>query len=72
MPTVTVQSGPVKVEHGLGGFSKPPLSMPKPRSRPDRALRYKPKDWKGYFDSMDFTPDVPKFLNNNFLGNFLF
>lgn len=56
-----VQVGPVKANHGLMGFTKPPLSMPKPRRRPNRALRYKPKDWKEFFDSMDYTPDVKKF-----------
>lgn len=58
MPQAPV-AGPVRANHGLIGFAKPPLGMPKPRARPNRGARYKPKQWNDYFDSMDYAPDVP-------------
>lgn len=59
MPQTIVENAPIKASHGLIGFSKPPLSMPKPRSKPNRrADRYSPKKWDEYFDKMNFAPDV--------------
>lgn len=32
--------------------------MPKPRSKVNRANRYKPSSWSDYFDHREFTDDV--------------